>query len=254
MLCLSATVSLCVAVGMPRGPVWESVQPAGFHAIKPEFARSRFAACVPLACRVDNQLPFAYDQSRLTWKWLPWGAECLDDSAPLLRRRRCALSWCGRGRHCSGLRRSLSAAGLVLRCLCSLASHCAGSAGRRVWTAIWMFALKSCQLGLSAARDASVLAAILRRASLTASALAAPAAQHWPWLHQWPELSAHCVSAHCPVLLRVRVRVALPRIGPACASGPALVLAAPVAPVVNRRSFTAGLRRHAVKRRSFTCR
>ena len=120
--------------------------------------------------------------------------------------------------------------------------------------AIWMFALKSCQLGLSAARDASVLAAILRRASLTASALAAPAAQHWSWLRQWPELSAHCVSALCPVLLRVRVRVALPRIGPACASGPALVLAAPVAPVVNRRSFTAELRRHAVIRRSFTCR
>ena len=198
---------------------------------------------------------FVLYQTRLTWKWLPWGAaECLNDSAPLLRRRRCALSWCGRGRHCSGLRRSLSAAGLVLRCLCSLASHCAGSAGRRVWTAIWMFALKSCQLGLSAARDASVLAAILRRASLTASALAAPAAQHWSWLRQWPELSAHCVSALCPVLLRVRVRVALPRIGPACASGPALVLAAPVAPVVNRRSFTAELRRHAVIRRSFTCR
>ena len=63
--------------------------------------------------------------------------------------------------------------------------------------AIWMFALKSCQLGLSAARDASVLAAILRRASLTASALAAPAAQHWSWLRQWPELSVHC-SAVAP--------------------------------------------------------
>jgi hypothetical protein len=60
--------------------------------------------------------------------------------------------------------------------------------------AIWMFALKSCQLGLSAARDASVLAAILRRASLTASALAAPAAQHWSWLRQWPELSVHCFA------------------------------------------------------------
>ncbi len=118
----------------------------------------------------------------------------------------------------------------------------------------WLFALKSCQLGLSAARDASVLAAILRRASLTASALAAPAAQHRSWLRQWPELRVHCVWALCPVLLRVRVRVALPRIGPACATGPASVLAAPVAPVVNRRSFTAGLRRHAVKRRSFTCR
>ena len=60
--------------------------------------------------------------------------------------------------------------------------------------AIWMFALKSCQLGLSAARDASVLAAILLRASLTASALAAPAAQHWSWLRQWPELSVHCFA------------------------------------------------------------
>jgi hypothetical protein len=60
--------------------------------------------------------------------------------------------------------------------------------------AIWMFALKSCQLGLSAARDASFLAAILRRASLTASALAAPAAQHWSWLRQWPELSVHCFA------------------------------------------------------------
>ena len=115
--------------------------------------------------------------------------------------------------------------------------------------AIWMFALKSCQLGLSAARDASVLAAILRRASLTASALAAPAAQHWSWLRQWPELNVHCVWALCPVLLRVRVRVRVCavalldrswprqwlRVRPGCATGPASVLAAPVAPVVNMR-------------------
>jgi hypothetical protein len=76
---------------------------------------------------------FVFDQSRWTWKSLPRGAaECLDDSAPLHRRCHCALSRCSQSRDCSGLRRSLSAAGWVLRCLCSLASHCAGCAGRRV--------------------------------------------------------------------------------------------------------------------------
>ena len=58
LFCACRRLSHCVAVDMLRGPVWESVQPAGFHAIKPEPARSRFAACVPLAFRVDNQLPF----------------------------------------------------------------------------------------------------------------------------------------------------------------------------------------------------
>ena len=128
---------------------------------------------------------------------------------------------------------------------------------------IWLFALKSCQLGLSAARDASVLAAILRRASLTASALAAPAAQHRSWLRQWPELRVHCVWALCPVLLRIRVRVCVValldrswprqwlRIRPGCASGPASVLAAPVAPAVKRRSFTASP--PAVKRCKVCC-
>jgi hypothetical protein len=58
LFCACRRPSHCVAVGMLRGPVWESVQPAGFHAIKPESARSRFAACVPLACCVDNRLPF----------------------------------------------------------------------------------------------------------------------------------------------------------------------------------------------------
>ena len=71
--------------------------------------------------------------------------------------------------------------------------------------------------------------------------------------------------ALCPVLLRVRVRVRVCvvallhrswprqwlRVRPGCASGPASVLAAPVAPAVKRRSFTASP--PAVKRCKVCC-
>ena len=133
ILCLSATVSLCGRRHAPRSR--SGVSAARWisrYQIRSLHVRALLHAFRLRVVLIINFL-FVFDQSRWTWKSLPRGAaECLDDSAPLHRRCHCALSRCSQSRDCSGLRRSLSAAGWVLRCLCSLASHCAGCAGRRV--------------------------------------------------------------------------------------------------------------------------
>jgi hypothetical protein len=136
---------------------------------------------------------------------------------------------------------------------------------------IWLFTLKSCQLGLSAARDASVLAAILRRASLTALcsflSVARVANVTVTILRVWrfreiprPVLSPPCPLRFPPVLvsrvwarshrswlrqwLRSSFTAQLPH--PAVKRCKSLQLQfysrAAFPPAVKRRSFTAGLR------------